>query len=83
MGRRERLFLWLVLVMAASLIIAVLSWLADELGWGGGSGSTNLPDTILTVSLIVILASAAVLAVIGPSVFRSRTTPPESTMRRR
>jgi hypothetical protein len=50
---------------------------------GVGSGSTNLPDTILTVSLIVILASAAVLAVIGPSVFRSRTTPPESTMRRR
>lgn len=35
MGRRERLFLWLVLVMAASLIIAVLSWLADELGWVG------------------------------------------------
>jgi membrane protein implicated in regulation of membrane protease activity len=83
MGKRERLFLWLVLVMAASLIIAVLSCLADELGWGGGSGSANLPDTILTVSLIVILASAAVLAVIGPSVFRSRTTPPESTMRRR
>jgi hypothetical protein len=50
---------------------------------GGGSGSTNLPDTILTVSLIVILASAAVLAVIGPSVFRAGTTPPESTMRRR
>jgi membrane protein implicated in regulation of membrane protease activity len=83
MAKRERLFLWLVLVIAASLIIAVFSWLADELGWGGGSGSANLPDTILTVSLIVILASAALLAIIGPSVFRSRTTPPESTMRRR
>jgi hypothetical protein len=36
MGRRERLFLWLVLILAASLVVAAMSWLADELGWGGG-----------------------------------------------
>ena len=34
MGKRERLFLWLVLILAASLVLAVLSWLADELGVG-------------------------------------------------
>jgi hypothetical protein len=38
MGRRERLFLWLVLILAASLVVAAMSWLADELGWGGGGG---------------------------------------------
>ena len=83
MGKRERLFLWLVLILAASLIIAVLSWLADELGWGIGGGSADLPDAVLTVALIAILASVALLAIIGPGVFRSRLAPPESTIKRR
>jgi hypothetical protein len=82
MGKRERLFLWLVLILAASLVLAVLSWLADELGWGGG-GSTGLLDVVLTVALITMLASTALLAIIGPSVFRSRLTPPGDTLRRR
>jgi hypothetical protein len=81
MGKRERLFLWLVLILAASLIMAVLSWLADELGWGVGSGSASLPDAVLTVALIAILASTALLVIIGPGVFRSRLTPPESPRR--
>ncbi|HSR75337.1 MAG TPA: hypothetical protein VLN57_02015 [Xanthobacteraceae bacterium] len=84
MGRRERLFLWLVLILAASLVVAVMSWLADELGWGGGGGSASLPDTALTVALITMLACAALLAVIAPGVFRSRLTPPpDSTLKRR
>jgi len=83
-GRRERLFLWLILVLAASLIVAVMSWLADELGWGVGSGSANWQDTVLTVALITMLACAALLAVIAPGVFRSRLTPPpDSTLERR
>ena len=84
MGTRERLFLWLILVLAASLMVAVLSWLADELGWGVGSGSADLPDTVLTVALITVLACAVLLVVIGPGVFRARLTPPsESTLKRR
>jgi hypothetical protein len=84
MGTRERLFLWLILVLAASLMVAVLSWLADELGWGVGSGSADLPDTVLTVALITVLACAVLLVVIGPAVFRARLTPPsESTLKRR
>ena len=83
MGRRERLFLWLVLILAASLVVAVMSWLADDLGWGGG-GSASLPDTALTVALITMLACAALLAVIAPGVFRSRLTPPpDSTLKQR
>jgi hypothetical protein len=84
MGRRERLFLWLILVLAASLVVAVMSWLADELGWGVGSGSASWLDTVLTVALITMLACAALLAVIAPGVFRSRLTPPpDSTLERR
>jgi membrane protein implicated in regulation of membrane protease activity len=84
MGKRERLFLWLVLILAASLVLAVLSWIADELGWGVGGGSIGVPDTVLTVALITILASSALLVIIGPSVFRRRLTPPsESTIKRR
>jgi hypothetical protein len=83
MGRRERLFLWLVLILAASLVVAVMSWLADELGWGVGGGSASLPDMVLTVALITMLACAALLAVIAPGVFRSRLTPPDSTLKRR
>jgi hypothetical protein len=55
-----------------------MSWLADELGWGVGSGSASWPDTVLTVALITMLACAALLAVIAPGVFR-----PDSTLERR
>ena len=30
MGRSERLFLWLVLILAASLVVAVMSWPSDS-----------------------------------------------------
>jgi hypothetical protein len=38
---------------------------------------------VLTVALITMLACAALLAVIAPGVFRSRLTPPDSTLKRR
>jgi hypothetical protein len=83
MGRRERLFLWLVVVLTTSLIVAVASWIADDLALAAGSGMADLPGTLLTASLLTMLASIAVLAIIGPSVFRRRLTPPDFTIKGR
>jgi len=77
MGKRERFFLLLVVVLATSLIVAVLSWIADDLALAAGSGMADLPGTLLTVSLLTMLASIAMLVIIGPGVFRSRLTPPD------
>jgi membrane protein implicated in regulation of membrane protease activity len=77
MGKRERFFLLLVVVLATSLIVAVLSWIADDLALAAGSGMADLPGTLLTVSLLTMLASIAMLVIIGPGVFRRRLTPPD------
>jgi hypothetical protein len=77
MGKRERLFLGLVVVLAMSLILAIVSWIADDLALAAGSGMADLPGTLLTASLLTMLASIAALVVIGPSTFRSRLTPPD------
>jgi hypothetical protein len=81
MGMRERLFLWLVLILAASLVLAIAIWLADDLGLAiAGDG---LSDTLLTLALIAILISVVLLAIIGPGVVRSRSAPPDMTIKRR
>jgi hypothetical protein len=77
MGKRERFFLFLIVVLATSLIVAILSWLADDLALAAGSGMADVPGTLLTVSLLTMLASIAMLVIIGPGVFRSRLTPPD------
>jgi hypothetical protein len=79
----KRLFLWLVLILAGSLVLAIACWLADELGFGGGIGSATLPDTLLTLALIAMLVCAVLLAILAPGVFRSRLTPPDGTIKRR
>jgi hypothetical protein len=77
MGKRERLFLGLVVVLAMSLILAIGSWIADDLALAAGSGMADLPGTLLTASLLTMLASIAALVIIGPSAVRSRLTPPD------
>ena len=81
MGMRERLFLWLVLILAASLVLAIAIWLADDLGLAVAGG--GLSDALLTLALIAMLFSVALLAIIGPSVVRGRSTPPDMTIKRR
>lgn len=77
------MFLWLVVILTASLIVAVVSWIADDLALAAGSGMADLPGTLLTASLLTMLASIAALVIIGPSVFKSRLTPPDFTIKGR
>lgn len=72
MNMRVRLFWWLVLVFATSCAIAVVSWTASELVTGVDASMDRSLNEAMMIAFVTALASAIVLAIIGPTVFHDR-----------
>jgi hypothetical protein len=84
MSKRVRLFWWLVLIFATSCAVAVVSWTASELVTGVDARMDRSLNEAMVIAFVTALASAILLAIIGPAVFHDRfrqtRTPPDGTM---
>jgi peptidoglycan biosynthesis protein MviN/MurJ (putative lipid II flippase) len=69
---KVRLFWWLVLIFALSIVVAVLSWAAGELADGADFAFDNLLDGTLVIATMTTFLSAILLIIFAPAVFHER-----------